>query len=232
MRHNILLESAAIATFLVVTTFAIAATGLDITVSSFFSLGGEWSVGKLFPWRQLYLLDRYPAILLALSGLTLVVISYKKPNLTPWRKAGVFLALFLIIGPGIVVNAGFKDNWGRPRPREIIQFGGKKEFLETWQRGERGAGRSFPSGHSSAAFFMIAPFFIYRRSKPPVARIWLIAGSVFGILMSIARIAQGGHFLSDNIWAFGMVYLIGLWLAAFMKLDTDTEIAKERMNNA
>ena len=39
--------------------------------------------------------------------------------------------------------------------------------------------------------------------------------------MSIARIAQGGHFLSDNIWAFGMIYLTGLLLSAVIALDRE-----------
>ena len=68
---------------------------------------------------------------------------------------------------------------------------------------------------------MFAPFFIYRRRRPLLARNWLISGICFGILMSIARIAQGGHFLSDNLWAFGMVYLTGLLLSAAMGLDRE-----------
>jgi len=118
-----------------------------------------------------------------------------------------------------MVNAVFKDHWGRPRPREIVQFGGKKQFLQPWQKGEDGKGRSFPSGHASAAFYMTAPYFIYRRSNKRIARVWLLSGLVFGLFMSIARITQGGHFLSDNLWAWGMVHLCALVLAACLKLD-------------
>lgn len=219
MQRKIVLETAVIAGFLLAATYIIALTGLDIKVSSTFFVSGAWPMTNLFPWRQLYLLDRTPAIVLALSGLVLGVCSYKKPVFAHWRKAGVFLALFLIIGPGLVVNTGFKDGWGRPRPREIVQFGGKKEFRQPWQKGVRGDGRSFPSGHGSAAFFMMAPFFIYRRQNPRRAFYWISGGLIFGILMSTARIVQGAHFLSDNLWAFGIVYLTGLWLAAFMKVD-------------
>jgi hypothetical protein len=37
--------------------------------------------------------------------------------------------------------------------------------------------------------------------------------------MSMARITQGGHFLSDNLWAWGMVHLSALALCCCMGLD-------------
>lgn len=51
------------------------------------------------------------------------------------------------------------------------------------------------------------------------ARGWLAGGIIFGIQMSIARIVQGGRFLSDTLWAFGMVYLTGFLLSVLMGLD-------------
>jgi membrane-associated PAP2 superfamily phosphatase len=39
--------------------------------------------------------------------------------------------------------------------------------------------------------------------------------------MSIARITQGAHFLSDTLWAFGMVALCALLLAALLRLEDE-----------
>lgn len=221
MQRNYLAEAVGILCFLVLATIGIAWSKGDIAVSSWFYIAGGWPVGELVPWRQLYLIDRFPAVGLAVAGLLLAAGSRWKAALKPWRRWSVFLVLYLAIGPGLIVNTGFKDGWGRPRPREIVQFGGKKEFHQPWQPGVRGGGRSFPSGHASAAFFMLAPFFIYRRRRADLARRWLIGGVLYGIMMSVARITQGGHFLSDNLWAFGMVYLTGLALAVLMKLDQE-----------
>ncbi len=221
MQRNYVPEAAGILLFLVLATIGIAWSRGDITVSSWFYIAGSWPVGELVPWRQLYLIDRFPAVALVVAGLLLAVGSRWKVALKPWRRWSVFLVLYLAIGPGLIVNTGFKDGWGRPRPREIVQFGGKKEFHQPWQPGVRGGGRSFPSGHASAAFFMMAPFFIYRCRRPDLARRWLLGGVMYGIVMSVARITQGGHFLSDNLWAFGMVYLTGLALAVLMKLDQE-----------
>ena len=219
MSGNPLIEAVVVITALILGTALIAVNGADLAISSRFYIAGGWPVGEMFPWKLLYHLDRYPAILLAAFGLCAAALSYRFPAWQQWKKGGVFLTLFLILGPGLLVNTVFKDDWGRPRPREIVQFDGKKQFLQPWQKGISGQGRSFPSGHASAAFFMSAPFFIYRRRKPRLALGWLIGGIIFGVLMSVARIAQGGHFLSDNLWAFGMVYLTGLLLSAILRLD-------------
>ncbi len=212
-------EPAVVMAFLVVSTILIAWSGADLAVSAPFCLGGKWSIGYLQPWQLLYRMIRFPAFALAACGLVACTVSFFRPDLRHWRRSGAFLVLLLALGPGLLVNVVFKDHWGRPRPREIVQFGGQKQFLQPWQRGVAGQGRSFPSGHASAAFYMMSPFFIYRRNNKRLARLWLIGGLTFGVLMSIARITQGGHFLSDNLWAWGMVYLTAIALYYGLALD-------------
>ncbi|QOX80213.1 phosphatase PAP2 family protein [Trichlorobacter lovleyi] len=208
---------------LVAGTALIAATGADLTVASHFYRSGGWPTGEQFPWKLLYRLDRYPALAVAIFGLFAACYSYYRPDWRVWRRQGAFLVLLLALGPGLLVNATFKDHWGRPRPRELVQFGGTKAFMQPWQPRINGDGRSFPCGHGSAAFYLAAPYFIYRRRKPRVAQRWLFGGMTFGLLMSYARLAQGGHFLSDILWAWGIVWLSALALAAFLLPDQESE---------
>ena len=219
MLNKIMREALLVTSLLVIVTVIIAASGADLAISSLFCLQGKWPIGNLFPWKALYQINVYPALILAGTGLLASLGSLKWPSWRIWAKGGVFLALLLALGPGLVVNGLFKEGWGRPRPREIIQFEGKQLFLQPWQKGLSGGGRSFPSGHASVAFYMLSPYFIYRQRNKRRARFWLAGGVVFGICMSIARITQGGHFLSDTLWAFGMVYLTALLLAFLLKLD-------------
>lgn len=206
---------------LVIATGLLAHTEADQIVAAKFYIDGGWPIGKQFPWYQLYKIDRLPGVLLALGGLLLALRGFFKPELRHWIRPGFFLVILLALGPGIVVNSIFKQHWGRPRPREVLQFNGDKQFLQPWQPGTSGKGRSFPSGHSSAAFYLTAPFFLYRRCKPAVAGAWLAGGLVFGVLMSYARIAQGGHFLTDTLWAWGMVHLTAVSLYYLLRLDRD-----------
>jgi lipid A 4'-phosphatase len=214
MNRELWQESSAVVLFLVVCTALIAWTGADLAVSSNFYVEGGWPVGYRPFWQFLYRLDRTPAIVLSVFGLAMFLLSYARRDFCRWRRAGIFLVLLLVLGPGLLVNTVFKDHWGRPRPREVLEFGGNKQFLQPWQKGEEGKGRSFPSGHSSAAFYMAAPYLIYRRT-----------GMLFGIIMSIARITQGAHFLSDTLWSFGMVALSALLLAALLKLEESTVLS-------
>src|SRR5207244_1669813 len=38
-------------------------------------------------------------------------------------RAALVLVLTLALGPGLVVNVGFKDHWGRVRPAQVTLFG-------------------------------------------------------------------------------------------------------------
>lgn len=206
---------------LVLATIVIAVTDADLRLSAMFCFDGKWPVGDLQPWHSLYRLDRFPSFTVGLAGLAAVLTGCMYQNRRHWIRPGLFLVILLTLGPGLIVNGIFKEYWGRPRPREIVQFGGKKGFLHPWQKGVAHMGRSFPSGHSSAAFYLTAPFFVYRRRNPGAARLWFIGGSGFGLMMSVARITQGGHFLSDNLWAWGMVHLTAVVLYYLLRLDRD-----------
>jgi len=66
---------------------------------------------------------------------------------------------------------------------------------------------SFISGHAAAAFFFIAFGYVMRSRKI------FLAGLSFGVLMSLTRIVQGGHFFSDVTFAFiiNLIILKGVY---------------------
>ncbi len=80
-------------------------------------------------------------------------------------------------------------------------------------------GRSFPSGHASVAFYLASPWFLLRSTRRRAARLWLGAGLAYGGLVSLTRMVQGAHFLSDVLWSWGIVHLLGLLLAHWLRLD-------------
>jgi len=110
----------------------------------------------------------------------------------------VYVLAVLAIGPGLIANALLKDNWGRARPREVIEFGGDKHFTPAWVISDQCAGNcSFVSGEGAFAFTIIALAMLapagYRRRRS------MIAALAFGSAVSLVRMAQGAHFLSDSV---------------------------------
>ena len=207
-------------TVLVIATILLALTNADLSISSLFYQSNGWPTGNLPPWRQLYLFGIFPAYILAGTALGLYLADFSGLRKSAFKNSAAYLVVLLLLGPGLLVNTGFKDNWGRERPREITQFGGTNDFYQPWQP-SAGHGRSFPSGHGASAFYLAMPFFILRRHRPRTAALIYAAGMFYGILMGIARISQGGHYASDILWAWGMVHLTAVALYYLMGLDRD-----------
>ena len=131
-----------------------------------------------------------------------------------YRKSFFFLMLVIIVGPGLVVNALFKDQWGRPRPHQVEDFGGSRTFTPAWvisDQCERNC--SFVCGDASIGFVLIAGVFISRRP-----RLWFLSSLLAGGLLGLMRIAQGGHFLSDVIFCWYMVACTTWLLARMLKV--------------
>ncbi|NOQ52466.1 MAG: phosphatase PAP2 family protein [Desulfuromonadaceae bacterium] len=199
-------------------------TDLDMQITRHFYHSGEgWIYAEQWFWMLLYKRGMIPGFLLGLVALLCLCLAWKLPKLRRQWRSYLLLVLLLLIGPGLLVNSLFKDNWGRTRPKHVIEFGGHLPFIKIWDRGERGVNKSFPSGHASIGFYTIAPFFVLRRRRKRLAGLFLCGGTVYGLLMGCGRIAQGGHFPSDVVWAWGMVYLSGLLLCYLLKPEKPTE---------
>lgn len=137
-----------------------------------------------------------PFVMLALYG-ALYVLARAGVAL-PWAPSGrgvIFLIVTMTLGPGLIVNLGFKDHAHRPRPIHIVEFGGGDEFRPWYDfDGACAKNCSFPSGEASSGFWMAAPAILL---PPPLRAPALVAALAFGAAASVLRLAFGGHFLSD-----------------------------------
>ena len=129
------------------------------------------------------------------------------------RRAALYLLLVMVIGPGLLVNTVFKDQWGRARPSQVEQFGGTKLFTRAAIPTDQCQKNcSFVSGHASVGFFFLALAFVWPRRRI----LWLAVGTGLGLGIGFIRMLQGGHFFSDVIFCGIVVYLTARVLHALM----------------
>lgn len=196
-----------------VSVVAVAVPGLDLWVAGLFH-----GAGGGFP------ASRMPALIeLRLAGMAvtrivvaLLVLALLGKLFVPMLMRGVssrkvlFLATSLALGPGLLVNAILKEFWGRPRPWQVTDFGGTMDFFPAWVPGGACPSNcSFPSGEASSAMWLIALAFVV---PPAWRRATLALAVAWALVISLNRMAFGGHFFFDVLIAWGLMVTVVLAL--------------------
>jgi lipid A 4'-phosphatase len=198
----------------IVTTPLFWFTDLDQQIAGIFYQPGKKGPNA-WPWQHSWLLDnlfRYATVFsvtIAVSALLLALSGLIWPNIKRWQKPALFIVLVIALGPGLVVNLVFKDNWGRPRPVHLVEFGGKNTYLPPLKIGNT-PHKSFPCGHCSVGFMFFALYFLSTKRKTFYFALTLF----FGLMMAITRMTAGGHFISDILWSGYLVFLVN-WLVYY-----------------
>ena len=181
----------------------------------FFSPTEGWLLVDRQPWQWFYAYGTIPGLLFTIGTLVILYLTYLKPALYSWRSYLLILVLTSVLGSGILVNAILKDHWGRARPRQVEEFGGKWEYRDVHQPGIPGKGKSFPCGHCAISYVFVSTIVFFRKSRW-MALTGTASGLFYGTLMSIARVGQGGHFPTDALWALGINVLLTILLSCFI----------------
>jgi membrane-associated PAP2 superfamily phosphatase len=105
---------------------------------------------------------------------------------------------------------GFSDT---SCPWDLGVFGGAARYVpQHWMFiADGGPGHCFPAGHASSGFAFVAGYFCFRDTDPRLARIWLAAALVAGLLLGLAQQLRGAHFMSHTLWT-GWI----CWAVAFI----------------
>ncbi len=199
-------------------TVGLNVAGADIAICRAFydPLLGGWSYADSVFWQALYDWGPLPGLVLGIGGLVLWVLSLGLRPLRRIGEYGLFFAALLALGPGLLINGMLKPHSARPRPHQIEAFGGDQTFVGAWEIGCTADGKSFPCGHASMGFYLMAPAFLLYRTRRLLAVGFVALGLFGGTLIGLARIIEGDHFPSDVVWSAGVVYLSGLVLVVLL----------------
>jgi membrane-associated phospholipid phosphatase len=121
----------------------------------------------------------------------------------------------MALGPGLLVNGLLKTHWHRPRPRSVTAFGGTEDFTPAWQAaGDCVRNCSFVSGEAAAVLTLALVLWLIA-GRHLAGAVRLVAGGVLVaavLVTSGLRLASGGHFLSDVVFAWLLCAMVTLAL--------------------
>ena len=118
-----------------------------------------------------------------------------------------------IVGVLILVNLILKNLWGRARPNDVLQLGGKETFSPWYEITDVcGSNCSFVSGDASVGFSIIILYLITKKI------IFFYASVVAGFVFGLIRIMAGGHFLSDIFFAGIFIVILNIILFELYKI--------------
>lgn len=191
----------------------IAAPGLDTGAAGLFYKPGSGFFLKdtVLPQFSYHLIIRLRSMLYMLAAF--LILAHFIPALRVLRIRPAAIACIVLsfaLGPGLVTNALLKNEMGRARPSQVVEFGGTKAFTPAAVPADQcDTNCSFVTGHGGfaygfAVFAFLLPMGMWRRRA-------LIAAIVFGSLVGLGRMTQGGHWLSDVIFA-GLVNIGVAWV--------------------
>lgn len=184
---------------------------LDIGISTMFYNNGQFyfqSGGLPFIMRKAL------PLLLVLIGMGVFAVWFWGLWRGKWLWGINTRIMLFVFGSQVVcvglINSVFKLIWGRARPYEIVEFGGNKQFTPpmiisnqcNWDC-------SFISGHTVISFWALALALLVPHQYRKKA---IIIALVFGIIMAMARVIQGFHFISDVVFGAAITIAIVLWM--------------------
>lgn len=203
------------------TAFALlmlALPGIDLRISAMFFDGTSFPRDR---WWQTF---EQVGLTVFLCASVVAVVALYLFNRAAGRSLGgidgrrvAFLLLVIMLGPGLIVNATLKDNFGRARPRDVAEFGGLKQFTPAFVVSrECSTNCSFSSGDAAGGFVAIALVLALSRS-----RLLMLAAILFGSTISLARIATGAHFFSDTVVSLFVMLILSDVLNYYLVLSSD-----------
>lgn len=202
--------------FLALAVVSILFPKIDLAVSGLFFTPGEGFLARETPFESL--VHSSTGWLLLVVNLSLVTLWFGRQrgwlSRAPLRgRELAYLLLVLALGPGLLVNVLLKDHWGRARPIDCQEFGGPLVFTPAFLPSDQG-GRSFSSGHAAGSAYWVVVVLILARSRSRA--FWLGLALGYTLLVAWARLAAGGHFLSDILASWFILALLAYGLRGWL----------------
>lgn len=198
------------------------------------------AASRTFPLRHDFLFDvvlyhwaKYLVVFVGGVIATAFLFSLFARALRPWRRFLAFLTLAIGLAPAVVVI--LRSSIHRYCPWDLEVYGGFAPHLTLFDTLTApiapGAApvHCFPGGHAATGFCLLAFYFAgYALQRPLLARAGLWTGIIAGLVLGGARVAQGAHFLSHNLWTGLICWTVMVLLYALIFGSRPAAISEPR----
>lgn len=226
LRAQVLLLALSAALLLAV--FETSALDLQVSAGFFDPVHGH------FPHRHAWLFDTVLHHGLKVLSLTAgivavgVAVAGARGAWPCWpRRHALVAALGMVLIPCTTVL--IKHLTQRHCPWDLAPFGGFVPYTSLLAGAPAGyaPGQCFPAGHASGGF----AWMVWGVALRPLSRRWAwiagIGGLVLGLVMGVARMAQGAHFLSHTLWSAWLAWAEVVALVAVCRIEPAGATAPE-----
>lgn len=133
-----------------------------------------------------------------------------------WRIPLAYLLLSTLLSTALV--AAMKRGTHMDCPWDLLRYGGEKAYYGLFVQRPVGMGSAgcFPAGHASAGYAWVALYFFFLATRPQWRWWGLACALVAGLVFGIAQQLRGAHFLSHDLWALMLCWLVALSLHRLM----------------
>ena len=204
--------------FLVIScVFITSGPSIDLYISGLFYYGASQFALQSFDLTSILFRDILLPLILIYILIIPIIGRFAKIDKIFFNYKFSIKEIFLlwgsqIVGVLILVNLILKNLWGRARPNDVLQLGGKETFSPWYEITDAcGSNCSFVSGDASVGFSIIILYLITKKI------IFLYASVVAGFVFGLIRIMAGGHFLSDIFFAGIFIVILNIILFELYK---------------
>jgi len=192
--------------------FVTASPSLDLYISGIFYYGETQFVLQSFDLASIIFRDILLPLIVIYILILPIVGRFTKIEKIFFNYRFSLREIFLlwisqIICVLIFVNLVLKNFWGRARPNDVMELGGKEAFSPWFEISNAcETNCSFVSGDASVGFSIIILYLITKKI------VFLYTSVVIGFVFGLIRIMAGGHFLSDIFFAGIFIVILNIIL--------------------